>query len=56
VFLPQLLQALANVTQASLNLATLAPYEQIDSIVLGLEDLQEGLPESSLGALALAGY
>jgi hypothetical protein len=55
VFLPQLLQALANMTQSSFNLATLAPYEQVDSIVLGFEDLQEGVPEGALGALALAG-
>jgi hypothetical protein len=54
--LVQLLQASADVLQPPLDLSALAPDEEIDAVVLGLQDAQEGVAKGSLGGAALAGY
>lgn len=47
---------LANVVEPSLDLAALALDEEMDAIMLGLQDIEEGLAECSFGRCALAGY
>lgn len=40
--------------QSPLNLAALAPHKEVDAIMLLRQDIEEGVAECALGALALA--
>jgi len=51
----QLPEGFSDVFQPPLDLATLAMYEATDSIVLGLECLEESVAEDPLGGSALTG-
>lgn len=51
----QLREAPADVFQPALNLSALASYEQVDAIMLGFEDVVEGIAEGFLGRVALPG-
>lgn len=42
--------------QSSFYLAAFAAYEQVYAVVLRLQNLEEGISEGSLGALALSWY
>ena len=52
----QLLQTFANVLEAALEFAALASGEQVDAVMLGVQDAQEGVAKGALGGAALAGY
>jgi hypothetical protein len=51
-----LLKAFVDVLQPPLNFSALAPDEQVDAVMLGVQDAQEGVAEDPLGGSALAGY